>query len=65
MAEREETTTAADESKASLVKKKYTQKDLEHARLEGYKEGYAEGFKDGYQEARASKGLYGDGDDDF
>jgi flagellar biosynthesis/type III secretory pathway protein FliH len=38
---------------------------LENARLEGYEEGYAAGFKDGYQEARASKGLYGDGDDDF
>ena len=60
MAEREEKT-AADESKASLVKKKkYTQKDLEHARLEGYEEGYAAGFKDGYQEASASRGLYGE-----
>ena len=59
MAEREEKT-AADESKAPSVKKKYTQNDLEHARLEGYEEGYAAGFKDGYQEASVSRGLYGE-----
>jgi flagellar biosynthesis/type III secretory pathway protein FliH len=71
MAERE------NDEREDLIRK-YTQEDVDKARLEGYQdgltdaseeaydkgwaEGYDQGFKEGYGEAKAMRELFGEGE---
>jgi hypothetical protein len=67
-----------ERDKSGDLIRKYTQEDIDKARLEGYQDGlthsseeaydkgwaggYDQGFKDGYGEAKAMRELYGEGE---